>query len=158
MATAGGEGRPTVAVVDDDREVRAALQEALEAAGFEVRLASHALKLVSALEVDEPAVIVLDVVNSWMDGLGLCRALKRNRSYRDIPIVIVSGKSEVDSIRAGFAAGASAYFLKPLDVGRLVDKVVELAGADRSPGADTSAGADTPGGAGSSPGPGGAER
>ena len=140
MAMAAGEGRPTVAVVDDDRDVRAALQEALEARGFEVRLAPHALKLVSALEVDEPAVIVLDVVNSWMDGLGLCRALKRNRSYRDIPIVIVSGKSEVESIRAGFAAGASAYFLKPLDVGRLVDKVVELAGALPSAGDAASAG------------------
>lgn len=118
--------RPTVAVVDDDREVRLALETALHEAGFEVSLAPHALKLVSALEVDRPAVIVLDVVNSWIDGLGLCRALKRNPSYRDIPIVIVSGRSELESIRAGFSAGASAYFPKPLDVVRLVAKVREL--------------------------------
>jgi DNA-binding response OmpR family regulator len=113
--------------VDDDREVRQALEEALGEAGFAVRLAPHALKLVSTLEVDQPRVIVLDVVNSWMDGLGLCRALKRNRSFRHIPIVIVSGRSEVDSIRAGFEAGAAAYFLKPVDVSRLVSRVVELA-------------------------------
>ena len=119
-------GRPTVAVVDDDREVRQALEAALGDAGFDVRLAPHALKLVSALEVDRPAVIVLDVVNSWIDGLGLCRALKRNPSYRDIPIVIVSGRSELASIRAGFSAGAAAYFPKPLDVPRLVAKVREL--------------------------------
>ena len=84
----------TIAVVDDDREVRQALSDALAAVGFQVRLAPHALKLVSTLEVDRPAVIVLDVVNSWMDGLGLCRALKRNPEYKDIPIVIMSGKSE----------------------------------------------------------------
>ena len=117
----------TIAVVDDDREVRQALSEALGAVGFHVRLAPHALKLVSTLEVDRPAVIVLDVVNSWMDGLGLCRALKRNPEYRDIPIVIVSGKSEPESIRAAFAAGAAAYFVKPLDVARLVGKVSQLA-------------------------------
>jgi DNA-binding response OmpR family regulator len=117
----------TIAVVDDDREVRQALSDALGAAGFQVRLAPHALKLVSTLEVDRPAVIVLDVVNSWMDGLGLCRALKRNPEYKDIPIVIMSGKSEVESIRAAFAAGAAAYFVKPLDVARLVDKVSDLA-------------------------------
>lgn len=117
----------TIAVVDDDREVRQALSDALGAAGFTVQLAPHALKLVSTLEVDRPAVIVLDVVNSWMDGLGLCRALKRNPEYRDIPIVIVSGKSEPESIRAAFSAGAAAYFVKPLDVGRLVDKVSQLA-------------------------------
>jgi len=120
--------RRTVAVVDDDRDVRHALEEALGEAGFAVRLAPHALKLVSTLEVDQPAVIILDVVNSWMDGLGLCRALKRNPSFRHIPIVIVSGKSEPESIRAGFEAGAAAYFLKPLDVRRLVARVCELAG------------------------------
>lgn len=126
-AAAGDAGRrPTVAVVDDDREVRHALETALSDAGFTVKVAPHALKLVSALELDRPAVIVLDVVNSWIDGLGLCRALKRNPSYRDIPIVIVSGRSELDSIRAGFSAGAAAYFPKPLDVGRLVAKVREL--------------------------------
>ena len=125
-AAAGDAGdRPTVAVVDDDREVRQALEAALSDAGFNVRLAPHALKLVTALELDRPAVIVLDVVNSWIDGLGLCRALKRNPAYRDIPIVIVSGRSELDSIRAGFSAGAAAYFPKPLDVGRLVTKVRE---------------------------------
>jgi len=117
----------TIAVVDDDREVRQALSDALEAVGFEVRQAPHALKLVSTLEVDRPAVIVLDVVNSWMDGLGLCRALKRNPEYKDIPIVIMSGKSEPEAIRSAFAAGASAYFVKPLDLPRLVDKVAELA-------------------------------
>lgn len=122
----GGDRRPTVAVVDDDRDVRQALETALTDAGFAVKLAPHALKLVSALEMDRPAVIVLDVVNSWIDGLGLCRALKRNASYRDIPIVIVSGRSELESIRAGFSAGAVAYFPKPLDVGRLVAKVREL--------------------------------
>lgn len=129
MMRAGSElalRRPTVAVVDDDREVRQALSDALSVAGFVVQLAPHALKLVSALEVDRPAVIVLDVVNSWIDGLGLCRALKRNQEYREIPIVIVSGKSEPDSIRAAFQAGAVDYFLKPLDLTRLVARLVEL--------------------------------
>ena len=115
-----------VAVVDDDRDVRQALSDALIAAGFAVQLAPHALKLVSTLEVDRPAVIVLDVVNSWIDGLGLCRALKRNPEYREIPIVIVSGKSEPDSIRAAFQVGAAAYFLKPLDLTALIARVVDL--------------------------------
>jgi DNA-binding response OmpR family regulator len=118
--------RPTVAVVDDDREVRQALSDALVAAGFAVQLAPHALKLVSALEVDRPAVIVLDVVNSWIDGLGLCRALKRNAEYSAIPVIIVSGKSEPESIRAAFQAGAAGYFLKPLDLTRLIARIVEL--------------------------------
>jgi DNA-binding response OmpR family regulator len=128
--------RPTVAVVDDDRDVRQALNDALTSAGFAVQLAPHALKLVSALEVDRPAVIVLDVVNSWIDGLGLCRALKRNQEYKEIPIVILSGKSEPESIRAAFQAGAAAYFVKPLDVSRLVARIVELTYPAASAGGD----------------------
>ncbi len=130
-----------MAVVDDDREVRQALNDALSHAGFSVQLAPHALKLVSALEVDRPAVIVLDVVNSWIDGLGLCRALKRNQEYSEIPIVIVSGKSEPESIRAAFQAGAAAYFLKPLDLTRLVERIIELTSAESEP---TGAGITTP--------------
>jgi DNA-binding response OmpR family regulator len=130
-----GGRRLTVAVVDDDREVRQALSDALTGAGFSVQLAPHALKLVSALEVDRPAVIVLDVVNSWIDGLGLCRALKRNQEYSEIPIVIVSGKSEPESIRAAFQAGAAAYFLKPLDLSRLVARIIELTGSEAALGA-----------------------
>jgi len=135
-----GGRRPTVAVVDDDREVRQALSDALTSAGFAVQLAPHALKLVSALEVDRPAVIVLDVVNSWIDGLGLCRALKRNQEYSEIPIVIVSGKSEPESIRAAFQAGAAAYFLKPLDLSRLVARIVELTGTAAAAAIGTGAG------------------
>lgn len=117
---------PKIAVVDDDREVRDALSHAFSLAGFDVRLAPNGLRLVSALQVDRPDVIVLDVMMSWIDGFELCRALKRNREFRDIPVVFISGKTSDEDVAEGMACGAVDYFRKPLDLGRLVERVQQI--------------------------------
>ena len=108
--------RPKVTVVDDDRHVRETLAEFLTDEGFEVDVAPNGLRLVSALQVDRPDVILLDVVMSWIDGLELCRALKRNPQFRPIPIVIISGHTDTVDVERGLDAGATAYFPKPLDL------------------------------------------
>jgi DNA-binding response OmpR family regulator len=116
----------TIAVVDDDIEVREALQDAFTDAGFRVKLAANGLRLVSTLQVDRPDVIVLDVMMSWIDGFELCRALKRNTEFSDIPVVFISGKTSSADKKQGFACGAIDYFPKPIDVGALIDRVREI--------------------------------
>ena len=102
-------------MVDDEREVREALADYLASEGFEVILAPNGLRLVSTLQVDRPDAILLDVVMSWIDGIELCRALKRNVEFRDIPVVLISGHDRADLEHAE-DAGAVAYFEKPLDL------------------------------------------
>lgn len=116
-----------VVIVDDDRVTRDQLQLLLERAGFAVSQAPSALGLLSQLEVDRPDLILLDVVMSWIDGFELCRALKSNTSYRQIPIVFISGRSTPTDIETGLGCGAADYFVKPLDTRRLVDRLQELA-------------------------------
>jgi DNA-binding response OmpR family regulator len=118
--------RPKVAVVDDDREMRDYLAEALSRAGFEVKLAENGLRLVSTLQVDHPDLILLDVMMSWIDGFELCRALKRNPQFRDIPVVFVSGRSAEADVELGLQCGAIDYFPKPIDARALVVRVREL--------------------------------
>lgn len=118
--------RPKIAVVDDEREVREALADFLESEGFEVILAPNGLRLVSALQVDRPDAILLDVVLSWIDGLELCRALKRNAEFRDIPVVLISGRDRAD-VRQSEDAGAIAYFQKPLDLEQLTETLKTVA-------------------------------
>lgn len=115
-----------VAVVDDDREMRSWLEMVLQEAGFSVMLAANGLRLVSTLQVDRPDIILLDVVNSWIDGFELCRALKKNPQFRDIPVVFLSGRSAPKDIEQGLACGALDYFAKPVDSRKLVDRINEL--------------------------------
>jgi DNA-binding response OmpR family regulator len=122
----GASDRPLVAVVDDDREVVDYLTALLDRAGFDVLPASSGLRLVSVLQVDRPALILLDVNMSWIDGYELCRALKRNHAWRAIPVVFVSGRSAPEDVEEGIAAGAVGFFVKPIDGRALVARVREL--------------------------------
>src|SRR5260370_15942351 len=132
-----------VAVVDDDRDVREVLQTALAGQGYDVKLAANGLRLISTLHVDRPDLILLDVMMSWIDGFELCRAVKKNDEFRDIPVIFISAKKTANDIRTGLAAGASDYFSKPIDMERLLARIAALirpaapAAPDTPPGSET---------------------
>jgi DNA-binding response OmpR family regulator len=115
-----------VIIVDDDRETREMLTLALELEGFEVAQATNGLRLISTLHVDRPDLILLDVMMSWIDGFELCRSIKQNDEFRDIPVVFVSARKSTEDVRQGREAGAADYFTKPLDVDRLARRIHEL--------------------------------
>ncbi|MGB8932509.1 MAG: response regulator [Anaeromyxobacteraceae bacterium] len=124
--------RPQIIIVDDDRDTREMLTLALDLEGFEVRTAANGLRLISAMHVDRPDVILLDIMMSWIDGFELCRAIKQNPSFADIPVVFISARKSDEDERAGRAAGAIDYFAKPLDMERLVERIREIL-ANRKP-------------------------
>ena len=121
-----GEVVHKVAVVDDDREVREALEQRLRSAGFEVKTAANGLRLVSTLKVDRPDVILLDVMMSWIDGFELCRAIKANSDFANIPVIFISGRTAPADVERGMACGAVDYFPKPLDLDRLIARIREI--------------------------------
>ena len=126
-----------IVVVDDDRDIREALQEALVQRGYEVTVAPNGLKLIAALEVDKPDLVVLDVMMSWIDGLALCRAMKRNESYQDIPVLFVSGRGSPTDIQEGLSCGAAGYMVKPFSLSSFLDRVQEIAGPPNAPATQT---------------------
>ena len=77
-------------------------------------------------------MILLDVMMSWIDGFELCRAIKQNPSFHDIPVIFISARKSNDDERAGRAAGAADYFSKPLDMERLVSRMHEILASRRS--------------------------
>jgi DNA-binding response OmpR family regulator len=119
-------GQPLIAIVEDDREMREWLADIMRAAKFQVSLAPNGLRLVSALQIDRPDLIVLDVNLSWIDGFELCRALKKNPTFADIPVVFLSGRTAPSDIQAGLACGAVDYLCKPVDGRTLLARIREL--------------------------------
>ena len=118
--------KPKVIIVDDDRDTREMLTLALELEGFDVRQAANGLRLISAMHVDRPDVILLDVMMSWIDGYELCRAIKKNPTFGDIPVIFISARKSIEDERAGIEAGAIDYFPKPLDMDRLIARIREI--------------------------------
>ena len=118
--------KPKVIIVDDDRDTREMLTLALELESFDVGQAANGLRLISAMHVDRPDVILLDVMMSWIDGFELCRAIKKNPTFHDIPVIFISARKSADDERAGREAGAIEYFPKPLDMDRLVGRIRDI--------------------------------
>jgi DNA-binding response OmpR family regulator len=103
-------------VVDDDRELREIVTEYLVEEGFEVHSVPNGLKLMRALRVDRPDVIILDVMMSWINGFDLCSALKHNPEFCDIPVMFMSARSDPADVERGYQCGAVDYVVKPFDV------------------------------------------
>jgi len=118
--------KPKVTIVDDDRDTRELLSLALESEDFEVNTVANGLRLISSLALKRPDVILLDVNMSWIDGFGLCKAVKMNKDLCDIPIVFISGRGEPEDKRRGAQVGAADYFVKPLDLDALIKRLRQL--------------------------------
>ncbi len=122
-----------VIIVDDDRDTRDMLTLALQLEGYEATQAANGLRLISTLHVDKPDLIVLDVMMSWIDGFELCRSIKKNEQFRDIPVLFLSARKSADDQRRGLEAGAADYFTKPVQVEQLLARVSELIGPAERP-------------------------
>jgi len=115
-----------IVIVDDDRETREMLKTAFELEGFEILTATNGLRLISTLYVDKPDLVLLDVMMSWIDGFELCRSIKKNDEFKDVPVIFISARKTDEDIETGMACGATDYFTKPLEIDKLIAKVRDV--------------------------------
>jgi response regulator RpfG family c-di-GMP phosphodiesterase len=114
-------------LVDDDPGLRALLRATLDAVDIEFEEAEDAPSALAAIQRKRPDAIVLDVNLPGMDGIALCRQLKRDRSTKAIPIVVLSG-SDGGTAEAAQEAGADSFLRKPFSPLELLAIVERLAG------------------------------
>ncbi len=120
-----------VILVEDDRETREMLTGLLQLEGFEVFPAANGLKLIAMLHAERPDLIILDVNLSWVDGFELCRSVKQNEAFAQVPVVFLSGRTSPDDVEKGLLCGAAAYFSKPVDFEDLMTRLRALLDARR---------------------------
>lgn len=104
---------PRVAIVDDDLSVRKALERLLRASGFEAVTFASGHEFFYFLETQQADCLVLDLHMPGMNGLEVQRRLMQ--SGHRLPIIVVTGHDEPATRKQCLAAGAAAYFSKPLD-------------------------------------------
>ncbi|MGL4343910.1 MAG: response regulator transcription factor [Cellulosilyticaceae bacterium] len=113
----------SILVVDDEEHILELLQYNLEANGFDVYVAGSITKAMEILEVHEIHTILLDVMLPDIDGLTALRRLREMEHTKDIPVLMVTAKSEeIDKI-IGLELGADDYICKPFSVRELIARV-----------------------------------
>ena len=104
-----------ILVVEDEHPVARLIQVNLEAAGYEVTVASGGEEALAALAVEMPALMVLDVVMPGLDGFEVLRQLKADPDTADLPVVMLTARTDEQSIFKGWAEGVHCYMTKPFD-------------------------------------------
>ncbi|MFO8155907.1 MAG: nitrogen regulation protein NR(I) [Pseudomonadota bacterium] len=110
----------TIWVIDDDRSMRWVLEKALRGAGYTVEAFEEATTVADRLGETRPAAIVTDIRMPGMDGFELLERIQQH--YPELPVIIITAHSDLDSAVSAYQGGAFEYLPKPFDV----DEAVEL--------------------------------
>ena len=108
-------------IIDDDRSIRWVLEKALEKANMEVISYENANKIMSDLEKGLPDAIVTDIRMPGLNGFELLEKL--NLEYPELPVIIMTAHSDLDSAVSAYQGGAFEYLPKPFDVDEAVEMV-----------------------------------
>ncbi|MBL4583916.1 MAG: response regulator [Pseudomonadales bacterium] len=116
----------TILIVDDSPVEAHVLEEILKKDGHKAIKASSGEEGLAMAIDKKPNLIVMDIVMPGMNGFKATRKIHRNASTKDIPIIIVTTKSQDTDIEWGLSQGASDYMSKPVDSSSFRDKVNNL--------------------------------
>jgi len=108
-------------IVDDDQSIRFVLEKALTREEFAVRSFTNSRDVLAALEDDEPQVLVSDIRMPGGSGIDLLNKIKAK--HRELPVIIMTAYSDLDSAVSAFQGGAFDYLPKPFDVPKAVDLI-----------------------------------
>ncbi len=120
-----------ILIVDDSRDEQELLSSRLRTAGYESLLiadsAEAALEILGQVEAGqrtgEVDLVLMDIMLPGMNGLEACRRITRTERLQDIPIIVITVKTEEQDLRAAFASGAMDYIRKPVNSAELVARV-----------------------------------
>jgi two-component system, OmpR family, response regulator MprA len=114
-----------IMVVDDERAVRESLRRALELEGYEIDLAANGREALDLLASGvQPDALILDVLMPGVDGLEVCRELRR--AGNQVPVLMLTARAEVENRVAGLDAGADDYVTKPFALEELLARLRAL--------------------------------
>lgn len=115
-----------VLLVDDDPRVTAYFERLLTREGYAVTIANDAATALTSIAEQPPDVVLLDVMIPDLDGLEICRRLKREPGTRLTPIILVTALSAQEDRIKGLEAGADEFLTKPVDTHELLARVGSL--------------------------------
>ena len=115
-----------ILIVEDESSLAETLKLRFEGNGYSVDIAHDGQEALEKVRQDKPSLILLDLMLPKIDGYKVCRILKFDEKYKDIPVVMLTAKAQEEDRELGFSVGANAYIVKPFDAGELVAQVKNL--------------------------------
>jgi len=115
-----------ILLVEDEKDMVYAVTLQLEDKGYEVIVASDGKEGLDKARTKKPDLIILDLMLPKLDGYKVCRMLKFDNKYKDIPIILFTARAQDSDKKIGKEVGADAYITKPFEPRVLLDKIRRL--------------------------------
>lgn len=109
-----------ILAVDDEKHIVKLVQTNLERHGFEVVAAYDGKEALQKVQDEHPDLVILDVMMPYMDGFEVLQTMRRNASTRDIPVIMLTAKSQDTDVFRGWQSGVDLYLTKPFNPVELV--------------------------------------
>ncbi|RDE11322.1 MAG: two-component system response regulator [Candidatus Thorarchaeota archaeon] len=119
-----------ILVVDDEHLTTELAKVILEKHNFSVIIAEDGETALSLAQRENPDLILLDAVLPTMDGFTVCKKLRENKGFKNVPILMLTAKGSSNDIEKGRAAGADEYIIKPFSGKALVATIRRHLGMD----------------------------
>src|SRR5262249_39771080 len=120
-----------ILVVDDTPANIQSVSAILKEHGYQISVATNGKQALAVLERVRPDLILLDVLMPEMDGFETCRQLKSTEAWKDIPVIFLTGQTDLEHIVNGFELGAMDYVAKPFHAHELLARVNTHVTVDR---------------------------
>ena len=116
--------KPTILIIEDDEDIGFLLSSMLSREGFEVTVAAdgrQALEIID--EIPPPKLVLTDVMLPFADGVQLTTYIRKKPDWRNVPIIMLTSKSQKHDIVRGLNVGANDYVLKPFQPKELMARL-----------------------------------
>jgi DNA-binding response OmpR family regulator len=120
-----------VLIADDEPDIVETIKCILEARGHQVFEANDGMEALDHARNSNPDIIFLDVMMPKLDGYKVCRMLKFDSQYQNIPVILLTARASSQDMSIGEEVGADVYLTKPFDVDEVLDLVDRLTSNSR---------------------------
>ncbi len=115
-----------ILLVDDEPNIIMSLEYTFKKQNFEVFIARDGQEALDILKIEQPDLIILDIMMPNVDGYATIESVKKNEKLVNCKVIFLSAKNKESDIEKGMQLGADAYMTKPFSIKKLVEQVNEL--------------------------------
>ena len=115
-------------VADDEPNIVISLEYLMKREGYDVLVATDGNQALEAIQREQPALVLLDVMMPGKTGFEVCQAVRADPALDGVRILMLTAKGRETDVGKGLALGANAYMTKPFSTRELVQKVAEMLG------------------------------
>lgn len=131
VTTTGSGMAKKILVVDDQEDVRTLLTQSLVAKGYQVSSACNGAECWQAVRSARPDVLILDIEMPVMNGIEVLQKIREHPELKDLPVIMLTGKSEDQDILAGYSFGADFYITKPFNMRMVLTGIERMLAEDK---------------------------